>query len=122
MTATGLRWFRAWKKSSWNVGYKWRREAYAYGRGGRYQVERYDEGFVVRYCPPYQMDTPWQDIGTAATQEEAIALAQAHNDSEPVRDAPFDRGDDAADDAMPDVESLQTSGGGPESFLAARRT
>jgi hypothetical protein len=43
-----LRWFGAWKKTSWKVGYKQRREAYASGRGGRYQIERYDEGFVVR--------------------------------------------------------------------------
>jgi hypothetical protein len=79
-----LRWFGGYKKSSWKVGWDYRREAYASGRGGRYQIQRYDEGFVVRYCPPYKCpDQPWQDIGTAATQEEAIAQAQAHNDSGP---------------------------------------
>jgi hypothetical protein len=63
------------------VGFRWRREAYASGRGGRYQIERYDEGFVVRYCPPYDLGDAWDDIGTATTQEAAIALVQAHNDS-----------------------------------------
>jgi hypothetical protein len=72
-----LRWFGAWKKSSWKVHEK--REAYASGRG-RYQIRRYDEGFVVRYCPPYDLSGLWQYIGTVATQEEAIALAQAQND------------------------------------------
>jgi hypothetical protein len=65
------------------VGFRGRREAYASGRGGRYQIQRYDEGFVVRYCPPYDLTDVWDDIGTATTQEAAIALAQAHNDSEP---------------------------------------
>ena len=74
-----LRWFGAWKKASWKVGYKRRREAYASGRGGRYQIERYDEGFVVRYRANYLCDA-FDDIGTAAKKEEAIALAQAHND------------------------------------------
>jgi hypothetical protein len=32
-----------------------KREAYANGRGGRYQIQRYDEGFVVRYRPPYDL-------------------------------------------------------------------
>ena len=37
--------------------------------------------FAVAYCPPYKCpDEPWEDIGTVATQEEATALAQAHND------------------------------------------
>jgi hypothetical protein len=76
-----LRWFGTWKKREWKVGWKWRREAYASGRGGRYQIQRYDEGFVVRYCPPYKCpDEPWEEIGRAATQEAAIAIAQAHND------------------------------------------
>ena len=74
-----LRWFGAWNKSSWKVHEK--REAYAIGRGGRYQIfRRYDEGFVVSYCPPYDLSGLWQGIGTTTTQEEAIALAQAHND------------------------------------------
>jgi hypothetical protein len=78
-----LRWFGGYKKSSWKVGFRGRREAYASGRGGRYQIQRYDEGFVVRYYPPHDLSGVWDDIGTAATQEEAIALAQAHNDSGP---------------------------------------
>jgi hypothetical protein len=73
-----LHWFGAWKRTSWEVGAK--REAYAGGSGGRYQIKRYEEGFVVRYYPPYKCpDEPWEDIGTAATQEAAIAAAQAHN-------------------------------------------
>jgi hypothetical protein len=75
----GLRWFGAWKKSSWTVREK--REAYASGRGGRYQIQRYDEEFVVRYRSPYDLSDLWQGIGTAATQEEAIALVQAHNEN-----------------------------------------
>ena len=36
----------------------------------------------MRYCPPYKCpDEPWQDIGAAATQEAAIALAQTHNEN-----------------------------------------
>ena len=74
-----LHWFGAWKRTSWEVGAK--REAYAGGSGGRYQIKRYEEGFVVRYYPPYKCpDEPWEEIGRAATQEAAIALAQAHND------------------------------------------
>jgi hypothetical protein len=41
-----LRWFGAWKKSTWKVGEK--REAYASGRGGRYQIRRHD-GFLLLY-------------------------------------------------------------------------
>jgi dCTP deaminase len=82
----GLRWFGTWKKRSWEVGFRGRREAYASGRGGRYQIQRYDEGFVVRYCPPYDLGDAWADIGTGTTQEAAIALAQAHNDSGPCND------------------------------------
>jgi hypothetical protein len=81
--ATPLRWFGAWKKTSWEVGEKPKngREAYAHGRGGRYRIKRYDYGFVVRYCPPYKCpDEPWEDLGTAETAEAAIALAQADND------------------------------------------
>ena len=40
-----LRWFGAWKKSEWEVVAK--REAYASSRGGRYQIRRSDECFVV---------------------------------------------------------------------------
>jgi hypothetical protein len=78
-----LRWFGAWKKTSWEVGERPTagREAYASGRGGRYQIRRDPEGFIVRYYPPYKgPDTPWEEIGRAATQEAAIAIAQAHND------------------------------------------
>jgi hypothetical protein len=35
---------------------------------------------VHEACAPYQMDRPWQDIGTATTEQKAVALAQAHND------------------------------------------
>lgn len=82
-----LRWFGAWKKPIWEVGYKWRREAYANARGGRYQVQRYDEGFVVRYAPPYDLSDAWDDIGTATTEQEAVALAQAHNDKRSLSEA-----------------------------------
>jgi dCTP deaminase len=78
-----LRWFGAWKKSSWEVGEKPTegRQAYASGRGGRYRILRKIEGFIVSYYPPYKCpDEPWEEIGRAATQEAAIALAQAHND------------------------------------------
>jgi hypothetical protein len=61
-----LRWFGAWNKHHWKVGYKARREAYAYGRGGRYQIERGYEHFIVRYQRPY-VDF-LDDIGTAATE------------------------------------------------------
>jgi hypothetical protein len=78
-SAEPLRWFGTYQKTTWKVGKK--REAFASGRGGRYQIQRYDDGFVVRYCPPYKCpDEPWQDIGRAATPEAAIALAQTHND------------------------------------------
>jgi hypothetical protein len=84
MTDAGavLRWFGAWNKPHWSVGYKARREAYAYGRGGRYQIERMPEHFVVRYQRPC-VDF-FDDIGAASTQEEAIALAQADNDQTPT--------------------------------------
>ena len=73
--AGSLRWFGAWKRTSWKLGEK--REAYASGRGGRYRILREPEAFVVGWCPPYKCpDQP----GTAVTQEEAIALAQAHKD------------------------------------------
>jgi hypothetical protein len=84
-----LRWFGAWKKTNWEVGEKPTngREAYASGRGGRYRIKRYVEGFVVSYYPPDKCpDTPWEDIGTAATQDAAIALAQAHNDQSSTGD------------------------------------
>jgi hypothetical protein len=68
-----LRWFGAWKKSEWKVGEK--REAYASGRGGRCRIKRYEEGFVVSYRPPHDLSDAWDDIGTAATQEAAIAIA-----------------------------------------------
>ena len=78
-----LRWFGAWGKSNWKVGTK--REVYAYGRGGRYQICRYGGGFVVRYYPAYKCpDEPWEDIGMAATQEAALAIAQSHNDQSGV--------------------------------------
>jgi hypothetical protein len=71
-----LRWFGAWKKSEWKVGWDDRREAYASGRGGRYRIVRFDDCFAVSYCPPYKCpDEPWGDIGIATTQEEAIAGA-----------------------------------------------
>ncbi len=38
----GLRWFGAWQKTCWKVGEK--REAYASGRGGRYQIHRQEDG------------------------------------------------------------------------------
>jgi hypothetical protein len=76
-----LRWFGAWKRSTWEVGAK--REAYAYGRSGRYRILRHTENcFVVFYRPPYDLSDAWGDIGTATTEQEAIALAQAHNDRE----------------------------------------
>jgi hypothetical protein len=71
-----------YEKSTWKVGEK--REAYASGRGGRYQIRRHAEGFVVRYRPPQDYMREFDDlddIGMAATQEEAIALAQAHNEN-----------------------------------------
>ena len=80
LTPDSLRWFGAWNKRDWKIGYKARSEAYAFGRGGRYQIER--THFVVRYQRPY-VDF-FDDIGTAANQEEAIALAQAHNDQTPT--------------------------------------
>ena len=77
-----LRWFGAWNNPHWAIGYKARREAYASGRGGRYQVERTHKLiFVVRYQRP-GVDF-YDDLGTAVTQEEAIALAQAENDQTP---------------------------------------
>jgi hypothetical protein len=78
-----LRWFGAYQKTSWYVGAK--REAYAGGRGGRYRIECQVEGFIVSYYPPYVCpDEPWGEIGTAATEPVAIALAQAHNDARPI--------------------------------------
>ena len=61
-----LRWFGAWGKTGWEVGYKARREAYAYGRGGRYQIERTHGHFVVRYQRPY--------VATSSTTSERPQL------------------------------------------------
>ena len=77
-----LRWFGSYKKSEWKVGWDGRREAYASSTGRRYRIVRFDDSFAVSFHPPFQCpDEPWEDIGIAATQEEAIALAQAHNDN-----------------------------------------
>ena len=80
----GLRWFRSYKKSEWKVGWDARREAYASGKGGSYLIQRFDDfspwPIAHRKCP----DEPWEDIGTVVTQEEATALAQAHNDRGPA--------------------------------------
>jgi hypothetical protein len=52
--------------------------------GGRYRIRNYSGtggghgGFVVNYCPPKRRW--WPEVGTAATESEAVALAQAHND------------------------------------------
>jgi hypothetical protein len=74
-----LRWFGSWKKTDWKVGTA--REAYADRRGGRYQIRRHADGFVVRWCPPHNpVAQPWQEIRTVATPTEAVAVAQAHNE------------------------------------------
>ena len=43
-----------------------------------HESRSYANGFVVNYCPPKRRS--WPEIGTAATEEAAKALAQAHYD------------------------------------------
>jgi hypothetical protein len=76
--AMTLCWFGSFKKTAWEVG----KAREAVGACGRYQIRRDADGFVVRWCPPFRCpDVPWQDIGTTATETEAIALAETHNNA-----------------------------------------
>ena len=45
---TTLHWFGSFKKTAWKVGEA--REAHADNRGGRYQIQRDAEAFIIRYC------------------------------------------------------------------------
>jgi hypothetical protein len=56
----------------------WKEQEARASSGSRYRIYRYDQGFVVSYCPPKRRW--WPQVGTVATYQEAIALAEAHND------------------------------------------
>jgi hypothetical protein len=53
--------------------------------GGTYRIYRNSQGSSVRYRAPNTRG--YWEIGTAATEEEAVALAQAHNDKRLVEAA-----------------------------------